>query len=263
MSKKDDIFGPYDDDFDSAFDSVSGKRESNFKYAPSCHESHPVLMFGNAKVYGGSCSRPQPGYDVYVGVDSYMKRQNQVYPWNVAKGGPIEVSFEISDQCAPKNPAEFKKMIDWLMQQLAEGKDVHVGCIGGHGRTGMVLAALVKTIKGEHDAITWVRANYCKKAVESTSQVNFLVKHFGIKEVAGAKSSHDQSAWTYPRGSYHNNKQSAYNEYQVGGPIIDPRTGHRLGAALGADSARKDLPIPKSKQVVTSARAVKGKNAIW
>jgi len=37
------------------------------------------------------------------------------------------------------------------------------------------------------DAIAYVRANYCVKAVESSEQVKFLVKHFGITSVAGAK----------------------------------------------------------------------------
>jgi hypothetical protein len=35
--------------------------------------------------------------------------------------------------------------------------------------------------------ITYVRENYCKKAVESPAQVKFLVKHYGVAEAAGAK----------------------------------------------------------------------------
>lgn len=40
---------------------------------------------------------------------------------------------------------------------------------------------------GEEDAITYVRKNYCQKAVESKSQVEFLHKHYGIKKVGGSK----------------------------------------------------------------------------
>ena len=71
---------------------------------------------------------------------------------------------------------------------------LHCGCIGGHGRTGTFLAALVTEMSGEKDSISYVRDNYCHRAVESTCQIDFLAEHFGITKVAHAKKGFDVKA---------------------------------------------------------------------
>lgn len=150
-----------------------------------CYVTHPALIVGETKIYGGSCSSPIiKDADVYVGFDSSMTRTFRQYPWEQG----TEFLYRITDMAAPDDIESFKKLIDFLMYALADGKKVHCGCIGGHGRTGTVFAALVAAATGEKDAITYVRKHYCKKAVESASQVAFLHKHFGIKEVKGYKS---------------------------------------------------------------------------
>ena len=78
-------------------------------------------------------------------------------------------------------------MVKWLAKQVEAGKKVHVGCIGGHGRTGLVLAALARVMIDEKDAIAYVRKNYCHKVVETTAQVNFLAKHWGIAKADPSK----------------------------------------------------------------------------
>jgi hypothetical protein len=77
---------------------------------------------------------------------------------------------------------------DVALHSPADGKTVHVGCVGGHGRTGIVISAIVAELTGKKDAIQWVRKHYCKKAVESKAQVQFLMKHYGVTEVTGTKS---------------------------------------------------------------------------
>ena len=47
----------------------------------------------------------------------------------------------------------------------------------------MVLAALARIILDEKDAVTYIRENYCSKAVESSEQINFLFKYYDIKKV--------------------------------------------------------------------------------
>ena len=66
-------------------------------------------------------------------------------------------------------------LVLWVLEQIASGKMVEVGCMGGHGRTGTLLAAL-RAAQGELPgrAIGWVRNNYCKRAVESNGQVDFV-----------------------------------------------------------------------------------------
>ena len=87
----------------------------------------------------------------------------------------------------PKSPKDFKALVAWTKTQLEEGKKVHCGCVGGHGRTGTFLAALCSEF-GAKDAVTYVRQNYCKNAVESSQQTQFLSEHFGVAPAKGAKT---------------------------------------------------------------------------
>lgn len=165
-----------------------------------CFESHKPLPIGEYLIYGGSCSIPMvANADIYVGFDGSMKLTSKQYPWNEGE----EILYRIPDMGVPPDPEDFKRFIDWLAVQLTALKLVHIGCIGGHGRTGTVLAALVKHMTGEVDAITYVRNNYCVKAVESATQVKFLNKYFGIKEVKGCKEytgSHGSQDWYKAKG---------------------------------------------------------------
>lgn len=152
---------------------------------PRCYESHPALKIGDYEIYGGSCAYPVvKDADIYIGLDHSSRQTTGAYPWNSKR---IEIHFPITDMLAPKDAEEFDKMVAWTALQLIAGKKVHVGCIGGHGRTGTFLAALVTHMTGEKDSITYVRKNYCDHAVESESQVKFLTKHYGITKVDGYK----------------------------------------------------------------------------
>ena len=168
----------------------SGKSYKSYKTG-RCFETHPPYEVApGIKIYGGYCGNPiVTNADVYIGFDGCMKIDTP-FPWNDTKETAVQVFFRITDRQPPSNLTEFKKMIAWTAEQLKAGKLIHAGCIGGHGRTGLFLAALHKHMTGDEDAITHVRTNYCKKAVESTSQVNWLHDHFGIKKVEGSKASH-------------------------------------------------------------------------
>jgi len=162
--------------------------------APRCYESHPSLKFGKGRLYGGSAAWPVRKADIYVSLQRGSTCGCTSDPWEPQS--VVEIHFGVSDMHAPEDVARFKKMIGWLAKQITHGKKVHVGCIGGHGRTGTVLSALVAVLLKEKDAIQWVRKHYCAKAVESTAQVDFLVKHYGVSRVPGHKtgaSSHGAS----------------------------------------------------------------------
>lgn len=152
-----------------------------------CYESHPPLPIGEFFIYGGSCGYPIVlDADIYVGFDHSMKKSEKAYPWNDGHS----FLFPIMDGTAPKDLQEAKKLIDWLALNLSSNQKIHVGCIGGHGRTGTILAALVQVMTGEKDAIEYVRKNYCKKVVESHEQVEWLHKHFGITKATPSKAHH-------------------------------------------------------------------------
>lgn len=151
-----------------------------------CYESHPILKLGKGKLYGGSARFPViKNADVYVVLQSGDLNGWQSDPWDEQE--IIEVQYAIRDMGVPGNVQRFKKLVTWLCNQLQKGKTVHVGCIGGHGRTGTVLSAVVAEALKKKDAIQYVRKHYCKKAVESKEQVKFLMKHYGVLTAEGAK----------------------------------------------------------------------------
>lgn len=180
--------------------SLDNDKESKMKTTHTtgrCYESHPPLKIGEHVIYGGSCISPiVKDADIYIGFDMGMQRDHRRYPWNEGES----FLFPITDMSVPTDINEFNNLIEWVAVQLIAQKKIHMGCIGGHGRTGLVFAALVKYMTGEDDAISYVRKNYCEKAVESHEQVAWLHKHFGIKEVQGAKEWHgNDGGW---RGNY-------------------------------------------------------------
>jgi hypothetical protein len=75
----------------------------------------------------------------------------------------------------PDNPAQLLTALGSVLDRARGGKQVEIGCLGGHGRTGTALACLaILTGQRPADAIAWVRAHYCPEAVETTAQEEFI-----------------------------------------------------------------------------------------
>jgi hypothetical protein len=152
-----------------------------------CYHNHPAMPLPGVDkvVYGGSCSFPAvTDADVYIALDAGFAPTAKGLPWRATR----EVYFPITDMSAPKDVGEFKTLVEWTKGEIDAGKKVHIGCIGGHGRTGTLLAALAAAY-GEKDAIAYVRKHYCHKAVESQAQINFLAEHFGVHKVSANKGA--------------------------------------------------------------------------
>lgn len=173
--------------FDGKKDSVHTSAKGTYVKCADSHPALPITVDGTTyHVYGGSGGSPMHSdHDIYVALDGSTPEHKNFFPWN--NPGKTFVSFYINDMSVPKDYVEFRKMIVWLGHEVQAGRKVHVGCMGGHGRTGTVLAALVKHMTGAEDAINYVRKHYCPKAVESASQIEFLHKEFGINKVAATK----------------------------------------------------------------------------
>ena len=192
---------------------------SGTSLAVRCYEHHPVLKLGKGKLYGGAARSPKvKDADVYVVLQSGDMNGWQSDPWD--KQTVTEVYYGIRDMEAPSNVARFKKLVTWVCTQLQDGKTVHIGCIGGHGRTGTVISAIVAEMLEEKDAIQYVRKHYCKKAVESTTQVAFLMKHYGVSKAEPTKSF----TKVEPRSS-------------------EPRWAVGFGASLEEKPSQRALPI--------------------
>jgi hypothetical protein len=70
---------------------------------------------------------------------------------------------------------ELRVALEDVLARSRRGEHVEVGCLGGHGRTGTALACLaVLTGTPPGEAVAWVRAAYCEKAVETDEQQAFV-----------------------------------------------------------------------------------------
>jgi hypothetical protein len=71
----------------------------------------------------------------------------------------------------PNDVNRFLAALQSTLNRARAGDRVEVGCLGGHGRTGTALACLA-VLSGvpSHDAIAWVRTNYCTEAIETAEQ---------------------------------------------------------------------------------------------
>lgn len=94
-------------------------------------------------------------------------------------------------------------MLNWLMEgikhNLAQGKLIEIGCLGGHGRTGTLLACILGFVEelSAHEAIKTLRLRYCKKAVESKAQAKLIAEYLGSDiELAEAEVHEEWKAFT-------------------------------------------------------------------
>lgn len=63
-----------------------------------------------------------------------------------------------------------------IVARIRTGEVVEIGCLGGHGRTGTMLAAVIGLAEGldAPAALREVRSRYCPHAVETSAQVELL-----------------------------------------------------------------------------------------
>lgn len=83
---------------------------------------------------------------------------------------PAEM-IEWEDFGLPHLPQQAARSIRAAFERARTGECVEIGCYGGLGRTGTVLACMA-TLAGvpADDAVVWVRAHYQERAVETAEQ---------------------------------------------------------------------------------------------
>ena len=93
--------------------------------------------------------------------------------------------IEWEDFGLPADPERAAAQIRAAFARARAGERLEVGCAGGLGRTGTVLACMA-ILAGipPADAVTWVRQNYEERAVETSAQEDF-VRRFATKEASG------------------------------------------------------------------------------
>ena len=82
----------------------------------------------------------------------------------------------------PPDRAAFTEACATVLRRSRMNDLVEIGCLGGHGRTGTMIAVLAH-LTGEPaaSAVAWTRRHYCHDAVETAEQAAF-VAGFGLDE---------------------------------------------------------------------------------
>lgn len=126
----------------------------------------------------------------------------------------------------PSNSTQALRQIVAAFGRAKQGERVEVGCIGGLGRTGTVLAcmAILAGVPAE-SAVQWVRNNYDPEAVETTDQEQWVLWFASAlgKIMTKDGASHER-AWCYFRHLVH----TVYREARHLGPPDDHQARLRV-----------------------------------
>jgi protein-tyrosine phosphatase len=81
------------------------------------------------------------------------------------------VLLDWPDFGVPRSQAEADECIQSAFARARAGERIEVACVGGHGRTGTVLACMA-ILSGvpAHEAVPWLRSVYCVRAVQEPGQ---------------------------------------------------------------------------------------------
>ena len=100
-----------------------------------------------------------------------------------APSWPAEI-IEWQDLGAPADPERAAGQITDAYARAKAGEVVEIGCLGGLGRTGTVLACMAVLAGAEPEgAVPWVRRSYDARAVETAEQAEWVVwfaRHCGV-----------------------------------------------------------------------------------
>ena len=98
--------------------------------------------------------------------------------------------LEWPDFGVPTDSEQADAAIEDAFARAKAGERVEIACIGGHGRTGTVLAcmAILAGVKAD-EAVAWVRAHYCERAVQEPSQQYWIEEGFSRRRGGGRASA--------------------------------------------------------------------------
>ena len=181
---------------------------TSYSYTP-CHEGNVhVFTHQGISVYGGgNLKDPEPNkVDIVLDLDRNVHTaswENDLpEDWscrNQSTSKTKVLDLYIKDMYAPEHvDAGFWKLFWNDLRKEAHkngGKlSILVMCQGGHGRTGVVLASLIMAsaynkvgIPEDVHPVTWLRDNYCDKAVESQRQCDYLKRLWNMRFIEATK----------------------------------------------------------------------------
>jgi len=157
-------------------------------YKACTHDGSPVQLMPGAQLYAYSSrsTKGLPDVDYFIALsynwtddgDGLLMAPGVPFMSASVTSGPKYIYLATPDHGVIRNIGLFIDLVEWAVEQALGGKRVGVGCMGGHGRTGTFLSAALLAANptwNAKEAVEFLRAQYCKDAVESESQVDLLV----------------------------------------------------------------------------------------
>lgn len=155
-------------------------------YVPHDIHTPREVILGDKKEWSVSCGRgidcrPHANdYDIIINLTGNCVKEKHSIPipelnkWENGGFECTEIMLDWPDYGVVQFPLQF--WIDVIAHIEKNKLRLLVFCVGGHGRTGTAVAAmLVAALNYEaKQAINWVRDNYCEKAIESKSQEQYI-----------------------------------------------------------------------------------------
>ena len=144
----------------------SKKRPTYQVIKPCRHLMHAFHIHDNVLVYPSSLHLSEktddlPDFGLYADYAWEPLHRNEFIDW--------------PDFALPTDEMLALEQITDAVHRACDGQVVELGCIGGHGRTGTILA-IMRVVMGDTatGATSEVREKYCSRAVETPEQVRFV-----------------------------------------------------------------------------------------
>jgi len=182
-------------------------KTTTFAESYNCHAGNvKIFSIGKGTLYAGGKNHGMNIFGVDIVIDladtnhDFVSKLSRVRPKNIKAKETFQelIAYEAANNKVPeilvlsiddfKTPPpswdkEFWKILtSTIRKELEGGKDILIHCLGGHGRTGLVIAILLKILRpdllGESDPITYLRKNYCEHSVETAGQIDYVFNFF-------------------------------------------------------------------------------------
>lgn len=104
--------------------------------------------------------------------------------WSPAPSKPLTGVYLPWRDMQACTDSQLRETVHWINEMVDEGLKVEIACIGGHGRTGTLAAALLMSRNPNlhpWSAVEILREVYCKDAVETVAQLNSLYYFAGME----------------------------------------------------------------------------------